>query len=63
MKEVPAKVEHNNTWVVVKLGITEDRIVIPAPVNKEILFKTVVDVAEKKNILIVTAKTDTEIVA
>lgn len=60
MKEVPAKVEHNNTWVVVKLGITEDRIVIPAPVNKEILYKTVVDVAERKNILIVTAKTDTE---
>jgi len=60
MKEVPAKVEHNNTWVVVKLGIAEDRIVIPAPVNKEILYKTVVDVAEKKNILIVTAKTDTE---
>lgn len=60
MKEVPAKVEHNNTWVVVKLGIAEDRIVIPAPVNKEILYKTVVDVAEKKNILIVTAKTDAE---
>ncbi len=60
MKEVPAKVEHNNTWIVVKLGIAEDRIVIPAPVNKEILFKTVVDVAEKKNILIVTAKTDVE---
>jgi len=63
MKEVPAKVEHNNTWVVVKLGVAEDRIVIPAPVNKEILYKTVVDVAERKNILIVTAKTDTEIVA
>lgn len=62
MKEVPAKVEHNNTWIVVKLGIAEDRIVIPAPVGKEILYKTVVDVAEKKNILIVTAKTDTETV-
>lgn len=62
MKEVPAKVEHNNTWVVVKLGVAEDRIVIPAPVGKEILYKTVVDVAEKKNILIVTAKTDTETV-
>lgn len=62
MKEVPAKVEHNNAWVVIKLGIGEDRIVLPAPVNKEILFKTVVDVAEKKNILIITAKTDAEVV-
>jgi taxis protein CheF len=60
MKEVPAKVEHNNAWIVVKLGVGEDRIVIPAPVNKEILFKTVTDVAERKNILIVTAKTTTE---
>ena len=60
MKEVPAKVEHNNAWVVVKLGIGEDRIVLPAPVNKEVLFKTVTDVAEKKNILIVTAKTPAE---
>jgi len=62
MKEVPAKVEHNNAWVVIKLGIGEDRIVLPAPVNREILFKTVVDVAEKKNILIITAKTDAEVV-
>jgi hypothetical protein len=61
MKEVPAKIEHNKTWVVVKLGVGEDRIVLPAPVNKEVLFKNVVDVAEKKNILIVTAKTDVEV--
>jgi taxis protein CheF len=60
MKEVPAKIEHNRTWVVAKIGVAEDRIVLPDPVNKEILFKTVVDVAEKKNILIITVKTDTE---
>jgi hypothetical protein len=60
MKEVPVKIEHNNQWVVVKLGVGEDRIVFPAPVNKEVLFKTVTDVAERKNILIITAKTDVE---
>ncbi len=60
MKEVPVKIEHNKQWVVVKMGVGEDRLVIPAPINKEILFKTVLDVAEKKNILIVTTKTDTE---
>ena len=54
MKEVPVKVEHNKQWVVVKLGVGEDRLVIPAPINKEILFKTVLDVAERKNILIIT---------
>jgi taxis protein CheF len=62
MKEVPAKIEHNKAWVVVKLGIGDDRIVLPAPVNKEILFKTVIDIAEKKNLLIITVKTDTEAV-
>jgi helix-turn-helix protein len=62
MKEVPVKIEHNNQWVVVKLGVGEDRIVIPAPINKEILFKTISDVAERKNTLIMTAKTDTEVV-
>jgi len=60
MTEVPAKIEHNNAWIVVRIGVGEDRIVLPAPVNKEILFKTVTDVAERKNILIVTAKTPGE---
>jgi taxis protein CheF len=62
MKEVPVKIEHNNEWIVTKLGITEDRISIPAPFNTEILFKTVSDIAEKKNVLIITVKTDTETV-
>jgi hypothetical protein len=62
MKEVPVKIQHNNEWIVVRMGITEDRIVLPAPVSKEILFRTVSDIAEKKNILIITVKTDTETV-
>src|SRR5512136_352623 len=62
MKEVPVKIEHNNEWIVTKLGITEDRISLPAPFNTEILFKTVSDIAEKKNVMIITVKTDTETV-
>jgi hypothetical protein len=62
MKEVPVKIEYNKEWIVTKLGITEDRISIPAPFNTEILFKTVSDIAEKKNVLIITVKTDTETV-
>src|SRR4030042_17288 len=60
MKEVPVKIQHNNEWIVVKMGIAEDRVVLPAPVTREILFRTVADIAEKKNILIITVKTDTE---
>jgi hypothetical protein len=60
MKEVPVKIEHNNEWIVVKLGVGEDRIAIPAPVGEEILFKSVMDLAERKNVLLITVKTDTE---
>jgi hypothetical protein len=62
MKEVPIKIEYNNEWIVVKLGVSDDRIVIPAPVNKEILFKSVIDLAEKKNVLIITVRAETETV-
>jgi len=62
MKEVPVKIQHNNEWIVAKLGIGDDRIAIPAPVSKEILFKTIADIAEKKNVLIITVKTDAETV-
>ena len=62
MTEVPVKIEHNNEWIVAKLDVMEDRMVFPAPVNKEVLFKTVFDLAEKKNVLIITVKTDTEAV-
>jgi hypothetical protein len=62
MKEVPVKVEHNKEWIGAKLGVSEDRMVLPAPINKEILYKSVIDLAEKKNVLIITVKTDTETV-
>jgi taxis protein CheF len=60
--EVPVKIEHNNQWIVIKLGIEQDRIIFPAPVNKELLFKTITDIAERKNVLVITAKTDIEVV-
>jgi len=43
-----------------KLGIAEDRIVIPAPVNVEIPFKTINDLAEKKSTLIISYKSQGE---
>jgi hypothetical protein len=62
MKEVPVKIEFNKEWIVAKMSVGEDRMILPAPINKEILFKSVSDVSEKKNILIITVKTDTEVV-
>ena len=60
MKEVPAKIDHNNEWVVVKLGIDEDKIVISEPINQKIQFESIVDLIEKSNTLIVTFITNEE---
>jgi helix-turn-helix protein len=51
MKEVPVKIEHAGQWVVSKVGIGEDRIAFPAPLDREIPLKTIVDLVEKKNVL------------
>jgi len=56
MKEIPLKIEHAGKWSVIKAQVGEDRILFPAPVDKEILFKSIFDLEEKKNILIITVK-------
>jgi hypothetical protein len=56
MKEVPLKIEHAGKWIVIKAGVGEDRLSFPAPVEKEVLFKSIFDLEEKKNILIITSK-------
>ena len=62
MKEVPLKIEHAGKWEVIKAAVGEDRISFPAPVDKEILFKSVFDLEDKKNILIISSKGTPEIV-
>ncbi len=56
MKEVPLKIEHEGKWIVIQASLDEDRITLPAPVNKEVLFKSVFNLEEKKNVLIITFK-------
>jgi helix-turn-helix protein len=55
MKSVPVKVEHEGKWVPTTMGIGEDRFRIDTPLNREILYKSVVDLDEKKNQVVVTA--------
>jgi helix-turn-helix protein len=62
MKEVPLKIEHAGKWIVIKAGVGEDRISFPAPVEKEVLFKSVFDLEEKKNVLIISAKGTPDII-
>ena len=53
-KTVPAKIEHNGAWVVVQIGIREDGMEIPAPLNVDISYKKIQDLEERKNELVVT---------
>ena len=55
MKSVPIKVEHEGKWVPTTMGIGEDRFRIDAPLNTEIFYKSVVDLDEKKNQVVITA--------
>jgi len=62
MKSVPVKVEHEGRWVATTMGIGEDRFRIDAPLNREIPYKSVVDLEEKKNQIVVTAGANGETV-
>ena len=62
MKSVPVKVEHEGRWVPTTMGIGEDRIRIAAPLDREITYKSVVDLEEKKNQVTITAGTDKDLV-
>jgi hypothetical protein len=60
MKEVPLKIEYNREWLVVKAGVGEDRITFPAPVNREVLFESIIDLEGQKNTLTLLVKGETE---
>jgi helix-turn-helix protein len=61
MKEVPAKVEYNKEWIVVKIGVDEERLVLPAPINREIPYKSIIDLEERKMALTLTIKGEQEL--
>ena len=55
MKSVPVKVEHEGKWIRTTMGIGEDRFRIDAPLEREVLYKSVVDLEGKKNQVVITA--------
>ncbi|MCM2466818.1 CheF family chemotaxis protein [Methanoculleus oceani] len=60
MKSVPVKVEHEGRWVPTTMGIGEDRFRIEAPLEREIVYKSVVDLERKKNQVVITAGAEGE---
>ncbi len=62
MKSVPVKVEHEGKWVPTTMGIGEDRFRIDAPIEREIPYKSVVDLEGKKNQVVINAGAEGELV-
>jgi len=51
MKQLPVKVEYEDKWISLKIGLTDDKLILPDPINREIPFKSINDVIESKNAL------------
>lgn len=54
MKSIPVKFESDGKWIASKIGIDETTIHIPEPINAQIPIKTIDDVQQKKNVLIIS---------
>jgi hypothetical protein len=55
---VPVKIEKDGKWVVSKIDLQQESMTIAEPIGKAITYKSVVDLEEKKNLLIITVKGD-----
>lgn len=58
MKSVPIKIEHEGKWVTTKMGIGEDRIHIGTPLNREVPYRSVVDLEAKGSQVLITTDPD-----
>ena len=58
MAVVPVKIEKEGKWVVSKIDLKQDIMTIAEPVGKSIPFKSIIDLEEKKSLLVVTVKGD-----
>jgi len=55
---VPVKIEKDGKWVVGKVDLQPDSLDVVEPFKTSIPYKSVIDIEEKKNVLIVTVKGD-----
>ncbi|MDH7593623.1 MAG: CheF family chemotaxis protein [Methanomicrobiales archaeon] len=54
--EVPVKVEHRGSWQALKMDVGETAIVLGPPLDMHIQYKSIVDLSERGNVLILTVK-------
>lgn len=62
MAVVPVKIEKDGKWVVSKVDLQQDSMTIAEPVGKAIPFKSIIDLEERKSLLVVTVKGEPPII-
>ena len=62
MAVVPVKIEKDGKWVVSKIDIQKEGMTIAEPFSKNVPFKSVVDLEQKKNVLFITLKGEPPVV-
>jgi helix-turn-helix protein len=60
MAEIPVKIEKDGKWVVSKIDVTQDQLSIKEPVNTDITFKSIINLEEKKSVLLIMVKGNPE---
>ena len=58
MAVVPVKIEQGGKWVVTRVDLQKETMAIAEPFNRTIPYKGIIDLAERKNMLLVTMKGD-----
>lgn len=62
MALVPVKIEKDGKWLVGKIDLQQDSMNVVEPFKAAIPYKSVIDLEEKKNVLIVTVKGDPPVI-
>lgn len=62
MPVVPVKIQKDGKWEVTKIDLQQDAMAILEPFGKTIPFKSIVDLEEKKNLLLITLKSEPPVV-
>ncbi len=55
MTEVPVKIEKDGAWVTSKIDVTESGLSLREPYNKDIPYRSIVDLRQHKTVLLLTA--------
>jgi taxis protein CheF len=58
MTEVPVKIEKDGSWVTSKIDVTQTGLSLREPYNRDIQYRSIIDLRQHKTVLVITATGD-----